>query len=407
MRCALVSFCTVFFVRTLSGQLPSARPATVDATSAESFSTAAEIRGLSDGRVLVNDPTERRLVLLDDRLRLIRVLFDSMTPAPLTYPHGTARLVAAPGDSTWLGEIDARGFRVLDPQGKTVRRQALPDLRDAFAMTGHGAGTALDQHGRLIFGEPARGAPPMLGAPTTNMMARMNIIRIPLDRPGRDTIATVISGGASMSVRLVSSSSARGSVSTTSVAGPTVPVFLTGDDWGVLPSGELAVVRAGDFHLEVLRPDGNWRAAPRVQWRWKVLTPEEKRMLVDSVQRIMLSSDSTRRPPAITLPDGSVQQIVMGPTTVSPDVPDTAPAIAPLVGKIDARGRFWVREGPALPGRPSGPHIYSALDDQGRIVERIRVDDGVTLAGFGSDDTMYLFHLTDKRLQLQRVRARR
>jgi hypothetical protein len=55
------------------------RIATAQAVSASTFGTIGQVRGLPDGRVLVNDVVARRLLLLDTLLGDARVVLDSLS----------------------------------------------------------------------------------------------------------------------------------------------------------------------------------------------------------------------------------------------------------------------------------------------------------------------------------------
>lgn len=62
------------------------------AESKEAFGVVTAIRSLSDGRVIVNDATKHRLVVLDSNLNLISVLADSATGSRRPYGQRLALL---------------------------------------------------------------------------------------------------------------------------------------------------------------------------------------------------------------------------------------------------------------------------------------------------------------------------
>jgi hypothetical protein len=64
---------------------PVRRIATATAVSKEPIGQIASIRELPDGRVLLNDGSSRRLLLLDTMLVLQRVVLDSVSETENTY----------------------------------------------------------------------------------------------------------------------------------------------------------------------------------------------------------------------------------------------------------------------------------------------------------------------------------
>jgi hypothetical protein len=115
-----------------AAQLPTIQPPQVLATSRENFDAGIEVRELSDGRVLVNERTRRRLLILDAALSNPRVIFDAAARDQAPYPAGLVRLLPAAGDSTWFFDASNRTFRVIDPSGKVIRRQLSPAQDEVF-----------------------------------------------------------------------------------------------------------------------------------------------------------------------------------------------------------------------------------------------------------------------------------
>src|SRR5438067_27149 len=82
-------------------QVPNARPlgATV-ASIAEPFGSIATLRQLPDGRLLVNDPAKRRVILFDADLSKYTVVADSTSATANAYSGRIAGLIPYRGDST-------------------------------------------------------------------------------------------------------------------------------------------------------------------------------------------------------------------------------------------------------------------------------------------------------------------
>ncbi len=56
----------------------------------------------------------------------------------------------------------------------------------------------------------------------------------------------------------------------------TVNPLDTGDEWAMLTDGTIAIVRAHDYHIEWLDPDGARCSTPKLPFDWKRLTDEAK-----------------------------------------------------------------------------------------------------------------------------------
>ena len=77
-------------------------------------------------------------------------------------------------------------------------------------------------------------------------------------------------------------------------------------------------------------------------------------------------------------------------TFVSPsELPDYRPAFTNGSVRADAEGKLWVRVLPAKPTPGGGPE-YDVLDRTGKLVDRVALPAGTTIAGFGTGGTVYL-----------------
>jgi hypothetical protein len=144
--------------------VPSRALGTREAEGAETFSQVRGFRELSDGRVLITDQRERKIVLLDlTRGTAMRVGREG--PGPGEYQMAID-LVAMPGDTTLLGDV-GRGLDILSvitPDGKISGSKRLPEGSRFSYLFG------VDAAGRIhvaqtIFrtaGEPAPDSQPIL-----------------------------------------------------------------------------------------------------------------------------------------------------------------------------------------------------------------------------------------------------
>lgn len=394
MRATLIGLALLAAASGAGAQLRQARPiGRVDAVSRDSFSTQATIRPLSDGRVIVNDPVARRLVLLDARLGLISVLFDATTPPPLTYPRGTVHLMGALGDTSFLGDPGARGFRVIDRAGVVVRRQSLLNMTDIAQMMPPPAGATVDPLGRIVFAQPVRPLGITPGGPPRSAEG-LNIVRVSLDKPVRDTLFFLKATPGSNMVMTVRMPVPTNGAPPVTLQMPTLPFYSGGDAWALTSDGAVAVVHASDYHVEWIDLAGARRSTPPVSWPWNALSDSQKQRLSDSVQIVRVAWQAERAA-SNTASSGLPPGMILPPPTFSSTVPDTVPPFVPGSARGDLNGRIWVHEGPSINGLPpgNGNRTYDIIDKTGQIVDRVQLPDGTMLAGFGPKGLVYLLAL--------------
>ena len=71
------------------------------------------------------------------------------------------------------------------------------------------------------------------------------------------------------------------------------------------------------------------------------------------------------------------------------ELPDYRPAFANGSVRADAEGKLWVRILPAKPSAGGGPE-YDVIDRNGKLVDRVALPRGTTIAGFGAGGVVYL-----------------
>jgi hypothetical protein len=117
----------------------------VDAIASEPFSLIKGVREMSDGRVIVTDWIEERLVVVDFESGSTRDLGRvGGGPAEFRLPE---RLVALPADSTLLIDYGNARLTVLDSQLSFVRTMSTRAHGETYAMSPRAA----DERGVLYF----------------------------------------------------------------------------------------------------------------------------------------------------------------------------------------------------------------------------------------------------------------
>jgi hypothetical protein len=413
--------------------VPDAHPlgATV-ATIATPFGSVQAIRQLPDGRLLVNDPARRQLLLFDADLKTSTAIADSTNPAA-TYSGRNAGLLAYRGDSTLFVDPQSLSMLVIDPKGQVGRVMAVPRAEDAMALTGIAFGGAgFDAQGRLVYRAPPRfefrrgPGQPGPGQPGFQMPTPPDtspILRVELATRKVDTVAWVKSFAPKMTPR----TNADGQlVGMTSVVNP-LPLV---DDWAVLSDGTLIVLRGREFRADLVGPDGKLVPGPKVAHDWQRMNDEEKVAFLDStkaaqekmraemqkrieaaggMEKVMASGNAAQvlgggpmggggaGVPMVNIriggPDGEPPRrgaggpngaggLQMSAPEYIPasELPDYKPPFAMGAARADADGNVWVR---LIATKPMPGPVYDVIDKTGKLVDRVVLPANSAIAGFG------------------------
>lgn len=196
---------------------------TPDATLAEEFSAIRGVRELADGRLLVSDYIDQRVVLVDlDRGTVAVRVNKGSGPQEARLP---TRLVPIPGDSTFLVDLGNNRLLVLDPQGRPVRTMAA-DRTGVLGVRG------VDAAGALYFTVPAWSEQ----APLPNDSVRV--------------VKWIPGGGAPATIAVIQGDRMRSDIRQPALT-PRIPVvgYAASDSW-VVGDGVVRIVRAGGYRVE-------------------------------------------------------------------------------------------------------------------------------------------------------------
>jgi hypothetical protein len=86
------------------------------------------------------------------------------------------------------------------------------------------------------------------------------------------------------------------------------------------------------------------------------------------------------------------------------ELPDYKPVFGAGSVRPDIDGRLWVRTIPTK-ATPGGA-IYDVIDRSGKLVDRVQVPAGTTIAGFGAGGIVYLGQRDASGLHIQRIALR-
>lgn len=264
---------------------PVRRIATATALSTEELGAINSVLELRDGRVLVNDGTRRRLLLMDTTLKTVEVVLDSLAEVANTYGTRAGTLIPYRGDSVLFVDAVAYAILVLDPSAHIARVRSVwrPDEMGFYASPfGNNAVPAsTDARGRVVYRINATPAPPKVAPPAgvpyiPSPPDSAFVVSIDLDTRNLDTIGVVKTPKVVYQIR----QSVEGVFSISVLVNP----MPTTDEWTVLPNGAVAFVRGRDYRIDYRQPDGQWTSSPKLAYDWQHLGEDDKQKFVDSVK---------------------------------------------------------------------------------------------------------------------------
>ena len=406
---------------------PPLRPLGPTLATSDAMGAVAAVQALPGGRLLVNDPARRRVVLLDSMLKEVAVVADTTAVTKNAYGGQNGGLIPFRGDSALFVDPQSLSMLVIDPAGKIARIMAAPRANDVFFLLGGPMGNpGFDAKGRLVYRMMGgmRGGPRAPGQPMTPPVLpdSVPIVRYDLTARKLDTAAFVKVYAPRFNVVQTEG----GGMRMSSYINPLPEV----DDWAVLPDGTIAVVRK-DYHVDFVDADGTRTSGPKIPFDWQRLTDSMKVAIIDSSKAAfermraggpgagpgggnrMVVATGPGGPPPGGAPGGAVPMIVIredvggaapprrggaageGPASGPPpmsfvqpsELPDYRPAFSNGSVRADADGKLWVRI--MSPKPASGPE-YDVIDRSGKLVDRVVLPAATTIAGFAPGGIVYL-----------------
>ena len=174
------------------------------------------------------------------------------------------------------------------------------------------------------------------------------------------------------------------------------------DEWAVFPDGRVAVVRASDYHIDWIMPNGTRQSSPAITFTPIRVTDADKR------EEETLRNKGRQNQMMMMVengPNGTRRNVQMGPGPNAPplepltDWPAEKPPFRQGQASVWAlpNGDLWVRR--LEPAGAKGT-LYDVINAQGAVVFQVRIPEGITLVGFGNgtiyttkadeDDLLYL-----------------
>ena len=344
-----------------------------DAEFAEPFTQIRNIRELRDGRVLVVDPRDRIVQLIDFRTgTATKVGRTGAGPGEFGLPD---RIIALPGDSSAIFDPDNSRYLIIAPDGKTGATFRVDDA--GVRMGGRGAAPrGTDTRGRIFIEGSAfvatagGGIAPGDSAP---------VLRLDRATKRLDTLAYV----------QLARGNSRGS------GGPNGVMMMTGlkafpsrDDWTPLPDGGVGIARVHDYHIERYSASGTRTAGPPVTWTSIPVTDAEKEAWRAARRGLPAAGRGGAIPKNLPPPPQSEFPAVMPPFVA-----------AAMVAR--ANGEMWVLRSHKSTDAP----IYDVFGPTGSMVRRVAMPAPTSrLVGFGVNSVYVVRRDADDLEHLQRYR---
>lgn len=383
-------------------QAPRTLPAP-DASFDEPFTNAAALRELRDGRVIVIDPREKLVQLVDFKAnRGTKIGREGSGPTEYGMPM---RLFTAPGDSSFIYDPLNERYLVIGPDGKpinTVRIEFEPPPSAGAGGAGGGRQirmggmwpTAADARGRLYF----ESSPITMGPDGPTSADSAAVMRYDRATKKLDTLAWValakhnaqVSGGSNNMRMMIGQ------------ANPMTPR----DQWAVFPDGRVALIRGADYRVDYVAANGAKSRGTPIKYTPVRMGDAEKK------EEELARSKARANSMVIMMtqgPGGAQRTAGMGlgangpPMEPLTDWPAVKPAFRPGAGAAFARpnGELWVRRTEAAGAKGT---LYDVIDAKGAVTHQVRLSEMVALVGFGAGTVYTTLADSDDLLTLRRHR---
>lgn len=328
------------------------------------FTQVRGFRELPDGRALIADRLDEKLVVADFAAGTVKVIGRTGAgPEEYRMPGG---VLFWPGDSSLVfDEGNARLF-IVGPDLKIHRSFSAKRAGTPYTIYARG----VDRAGRIYFEVPAWAAGP--NAPRTDSVtvARLDIRADRLEPVARILGSRALPPGPRMR--------------------PSIPFvsFAPEDVWQVTPDGVLGIVRSKDYHIEWLG-NGPARAGRPVPFKAERVTRADK---IEQARRFTANASMGGRgsganapsaaspTPASMLTDSSLNEMADHDAFA-----ETLPPFAARVPRISPEGVMWVER--AQHG--GEPARFDLFDQTGDRIGRVMLPAGRRLLGLGRG-TLYL-----------------
>lgn len=330
-----------------------------EAEGAETFSQVRGFRELSDGRVLITDQRERKIVMLDfDRSTATRVGREG--PGPGEYQIATD-LIGMPGDTTLLGDV-ARGLdllSVITPDGRIEGSRRLPaGTRFTYVF-------GVDAAGRLFV---PQSVVRMRGQPAPDSVP---IVRVDFGRNRADTAFYL----------------------PTVTRNPAAPnPYNPRHQWAIAPDGRAAIVDVERYQVTWIAPNGTRAVGDPIPFEPLAVTQRDQDEFRELTRRVSgLGQSGVSR-----VGDGAApaRRAMTFPSHKPPFFGNDAAMIAP-------NGELWVRR--AQRAGEKAP-LHDIIDGTGHRIATITLPPDTKLLALGTRGIYLARYDADDLIHIERYR---
>ena len=314
------------------------------------------VRELSNGKVLVSDPMERTVQLVDLAAGTsVKVGREGQGPGEYAFPGD---LLPLAGDTTLLVDRMSRRFLTILPNGKTGESLAYP------ADLGVGVDARyVDGAGRIYF---QGSAIPDRGRLEGNLALADSVPLFRWDRRSRiDTVAFLKLPAMTLNT------SGNASAGRVMVMRP--QPFTPEDAWTVARDGRLAIARVSDFHIEWYSPAKQKTAGPANRFERLRVNEADKEAQRRAMRnpRVFVSGGpggGRAAPPPVDLPE--------------PEYPEFKPPFPSRSAWVAPDGNMWL-----LRSRLGGDPVptLDVFDGRGTLVGKVTIPKDRRIVGFGAN----------------------
>ena len=344
---------------------------TPNATLSEEFSAIRGVRELRDGRVLVSDYLDQRVVVVDfAKGTLVPRVSKGGGPGEARLP---TRLVPALGDSTFLVDLGNNRLLVLDGQGKPVRTVAAE--RPGVLGT-----RGVDAGGALYFAVPG-------WAERDNALPG-DSVRVVRWQPGSSSIEfiTVIQGE-----RMRSDIREPARI-------PRIPIvgYAAQDAWVMTAGGTVRIVRGGGYTVESRAPQAAPVIGPSYAYATRPVSAADRAAFVRNFLTTSPTSGKGENGGMGFSPPPTDEEVnaLLRNTQFAERHPMFS--AADVIAGMD--GRLWV-------GRivePGKPVLYDVFDAAGRRTASVELQPGRRVAALGLKGVYVVFESEEGLQHLER-----
>lgn len=364
-QCGLI-VCVLFGSGVLAAQAPRAASlGSAEARAKQPLSLVTTIRETVGGMVFVADPIERKLLLFDPALQSGKALGrEGGGPGEYRQPDAVWPFR---GDSVLVLDLGNARLAVVSGTGTWGRSMPLTGGGDGPPVPIFPGGT--DANGNIYFAPRLAGPGDSVSLMRVNALGAQGAPVARLKTPDVDRQESGDENSRSVQIR---------------------PIPLAASDgFAVSPTGAVAVIRTGDYHVEWLSQGAVKRGAPVAVPKVSIGQKEKRewvnqQMLAGGVS-VSVSEENGNR----TVEFGR-QRPQKEPSTEGYKWPAAkAPFEAGSV-RIDGQGRVWVRR-----SRAAGePPMFDVFDANGALAGTVNFPLGRVLLGFGAKG-LYAAHVDE------------